>query len=241
MRALIFDIETGANEYAKNFVAPFDKNNPDHMKYGNLKDPEKREAAEKQAYAIYYSRAEKLYPLWAATGRVLSIGHNYSDTPEDEVYVNHISSDMDEKTMLEIFWDMVADIAGTGILVGFNSNNFDIPFLVKRSWINNVTPYPLKEGRWFKPFVVDLYDVWNINGKAEGYPYVSNSMASILNMLNLGNKDTTMGSKFQQVFVEDLDKAIGYAKDDVIYTRRLYDRLSNFIRLKNNERNIESI
>jgi len=241
MRALIFDIETGANEYAKKFIAPFNKDNPDHMKYGNLKDPEKREAAEKQAYAIYYSKAEKLYPLWAATGKVLSIGCNYSDKLEDDVILNHITPHMSEKQMLEIFWDMVADIAGNGILVGFNSNNFDIPFLVKRSWINNVTPFPLKEGRWYKPWVVDLYEVWNINGKSEGYPYVSNSMASVLEMLDIGVKDTTMGAKFQQVFANDLNTALEYARADVIYTRRLFDRLSNFIRMKENERNVESI
>jgi len=148
---------------------------------------------------------------------------------------------MSEKQMLEIFWDMVADIAGNGILVGFNSNNFDIPFLVKRSWINNVTPFPLKEGRWYKPWVVDLYEVWNINGKSEGYPYVSNSMASVLEMLDIGVKDTTMGAKFQQVFANDLNTALEYARADVIYTRRLFDRLSNFIRMKENERNVESI
>lgn len=230
MKVLIFDIETGTNENAKKYVAPFDPDNPDHCKFGNAKKEDLRNEIIKQQMAIYYSKTEKLFPLWAVTGKVLSIGTMFSDD-DKSLNIDYLQEGRSEKQLLESFWSSITEEIP---IVGFNNKRFDLPFLIKRSWINNVTPYPLKEGIWWKPFIVDLYDVWTIGLTSQqlGYPFLRNGLADVLETLGLETKDREMGKKFEKVFYSNREKAIEYATEDIYKTRDLFNRLEDFIRIK---------
>ena len=129
METYVFDIETGPLPMAEltAMLPPFD---PSEVKVGNLKDPEK--VAEKIAQAREEHRANffnkaALDPL---TGRVLAIG--VLDTLTEEAEVLAVP---EEARMLEWFWARCkGEMGRIETMIGFNSNLFDLPFLIRRSW-----------------------------------------------------------------------------------------------------------
>lgn len=243
MKILIFDIETGANEKAKSFVKPFDKDNPDHVKYGNAKKEELREEIVKQAYAVYMSQAEEKFALSAITGKILAISYAVIDdeTNTEIKYVKTLASGVEEIDLLLEFWGLVKEIVESGgIVVGFNSKKFDIPFIVQRSWILSVPTYPLMEGRWFKPFVVDLYEVWTFGMQSTLYKFISNNLKTVSEVLGLGTKGDE-GKKFEKLFYTNPEVAKAYCLNDIDLTLKLYHKLKDFIKVKPkyNERDLE--
>lgn len=242
MRVLIFDIETGGNEHAEKYVKPFDKNNPDHVKYGNTKDPDKRAEIERQAYAIYMSQAKDMFGLSAITGKVLAIGYCLIDEDGNERKWNeYLQPGVTEKELVSNFWQHVADLAvQKGLLVGYNSKRFDIPFLVQRSWILFTPTYPLMEGRWYKHWVIDLYEIVTLGLGAQNYKFISYSLKSLAEVFSIGTKETD-GKRFEKMFYEERDKAITYLDNDIELTTKLYDRIKDFIRIKENNNEGKSI
>ena len=121
MSNYIFGIETGPRSRAElaecvpTFEAP-----------SNWKDSEKIRAYVAEKEAEWFQSAA----LSALTGRVLAIG--YLDAVTDEL--GYFASG-DEAADLAAFWHLVAP---TGYLnsdlIGFSSNRFDLPFLIRRSW-----------------------------------------------------------------------------------------------------------
>ena len=121
---ITFDIETGlspdAAEFAPEFEAP-----------ANYKDPVKIAAYKAEKLTEWVEQAA----LSAVTGRVLAIGLRENGKTT-------IICEDDEAAMLRDFWAFVApDGRIRAPLVGFKSNRFDVPFLVRRSWRNRV-PVP---------------------------------------------------------------------------------------------------
>ena len=68
--------------------------------------------------------------LEPTTDRIICITLKNTETNEIISILNE-----DEKIMLESFWENIKDCDS---LIGFNSDTFDIPYLIKRSIINNV-------------------------------------------------------------------------------------------------------
>lgn len=231
---LIFDIETGANENASRYLEPFDPENPDHIKYGNTKDPIKKAEMAKISEAIYYKQARESFPLNPATGKVLVIGTSV----DGNIEIDYLREGYTEKQLLENFWNKVSNIEiNEGQLIGFKNKTFDIPFVVRRSWINQVAPYPLMEGKWWKPWIVDLYDVWTFSmGRWEmNSKYVRNRLVDVAEILGVGTKDVDGGKNFEVTFFNNIDKALEYARNDVDLTEKVFNRMQDFIRIKNQE------
>jgi hypothetical protein len=231
---LIFDIETGTNENANKYLEPFDPDNPDHIKYGNTKDPVKKAEMARVSEAIYYRQARESFPLNPATGKVLVIGTSVSGN----IDIDYLREGYTEKQLLENFWAKVSDIeSNQGQLIGFKSKTFDIPFVVRRSWINGVTPYPLMEGKWWKPWVTDLYETWTFSmGRWEmNSKYVRNRLVDVAQILGIGTKDIDIGKNFETVFFNNLESALDYARTDVDLTEKIFNILSDFIRIKNRD------
>lgn len=99
--------------------------------------------------------------LDATTGRVVAIGVVLPG--EQPSIIGHDS----EAEMLDEFWANVADaIRWQMPLIGVNIEHFDLPFLIRRSWINRVpVPAGLKQGRYWSPIVTDLMVVWMQGGR----------------------------------------------------------------------------
>ena len=138
MNTILFDIETSPlpeSELAA-LVPPFD---PAEVKTGNLKDPDKIAAKLAEAEANhrrdFFDRAA-LDPL---TGRVLAIGLLKNAEGGMQKAEFRIIGHDDEAQTLREFWSLCrGEMGRINQMVGFNSNLFDLPFLIRRSWKHRV-------------------------------------------------------------------------------------------------------
>jgi len=200
--ALIFDIETGPRsradlaELMPTFEAP-----------ANWKDAEKIRAhlAEKEA-AWFQSAA-----LSAVTGRVLAIG--WLDPFADE---HGFFASGNEAEDLAAFWTFIAPNAYlTGDLIGFNSNRFDLPFLIRRSWRLGVpVPSQLLGGRYLPGECIDIMETWRCGVRED-----SISLDNLARFLGVGRK-TGHGADFASLFDMNRDAALDYLLNDLRLTHR---------------------
>jgi hypothetical protein len=186
---LVFDFETGPQDddvlraMLPDFVAPeppgpFDES---LVKLGNLKKPELiREKIEKareehaasvanyssdvaKARASHWDDFKDKAALSATTGRLVAIGLMY---PSPGARIIDCDSDREEDGLRQ-FWQEVDACLKLGVpMIGFNSNYFDLPFAIRRSWILGVPiPAGVRIGRFFNPLFIDLMRVWALDGR----------------------------------------------------------------------------
>lgn len=190
-----YDIETGARpldeiecfynapvyvEPAK--LPPFDDS---MVKYGNAKREEKRAEIRQEFIAKYQERlateAQALVDhkaefefeaanhkatwlekaaLSPITGRCLLIGIRVGD---GKIFLDNA----DEAEMLGTFWSSVEDWLDRKLpIIGHNSNGFDLPFVVRRSWQLGVpVPREVRQGCYWNPLFMDTMEVWNCGAR----------------------------------------------------------------------------
>ncbi len=211
MNTFIFDIETAPLPEAEleAMIPPFDSMD---VKFGNLKDPDK--IAEKLANAALNHRRDfidkaALDPL---TGCVLAIGAKVLGAGQ----VSIISGD--EADVLASFWNLVqpdSDSLRINQMVGFNTQNFDLPFLIRRSWKHRISvPYGVRRGRYWGDEMVDLRNEWQLGDRmAKG------SLDSICRHLGLGSKGS--GKNFAELWISDRKAAEAYLTNDIALTEAL--------------------
>jgi predicted PolB exonuclease-like 3'-5' exonuclease len=236
-----FDIETGPerDEVLRQFydeskvILPDDpgKFDPKTVKIGNLKDPvkigakiaEERvkhddrvrnwkpevEAIKQQAWTDFINAA----PLSSICGRVLAIGYGIATAGGLKVYID-ISGEWE---MLGYFWDAVVEIRRHGgRLIGHNSNNFDLPFLTRRSWKYGINP-PYLFTKYGKPedFVEDTLRHW---GCGDNRAYVKlDHLAKLMGVE--GKLEGVTGDQFW-VLLRDgqVELARNYLTSDIVAT-----------------------
>jgi uncharacterized protein YprB with RNaseH-like and TPR domain len=215
MKQFVFDIETGAlppDELAA-LLPPFD---PGEVKLGNLKDAakiaEKLREAEESHRRDFIEKAA-LDPL---TGRVIAIGLLYPDSNEFVVI-----GDEDEQKMLREFWDVVrGEMGRVNQAIGFNTRQFDLPFLVRRSWKHRVpVPMAIRRGRYWSDEMIDLREAWQLGDRqARG------SLDSIAKHLGAGSKNGS-GADFAKLWSSDRAKAVEYLRNDLHLTAKVAQTL----------------
>jgi hypothetical protein len=176
------------------------------VRLGNLKDSAKiaeKIAASKASHNAAWLERAALNPL---AGQVLAIGI-LSDTKV-------VLHGMEESELIDRFWLFYDHAHQNGDrLVGFNCCSFDLPFLVRRSWLLGV-PVPqsvLRDNRYWSPTFVDLLDVWRMGNRQE---YISqDELARALGVD--GKPDGITGADFARLFNEDRPRAIEYLKNDL--------------------------
>lgn len=200
------DIETGPADNAIAMLPAFD---PAEIKTGNLKDEAK--IAEKIAAAKASHEADFLNKaaLDATAGRVLLVG--FFDGKEHTQFEGH------EIDILGNTWAMIREVleAGDTKLVFHNGNNFDIPFLIRRSWVNSVTlPMGLlyRDGRYLSDLIVDTMKVWGC-----GDYKATISLDRLARCLGIGSK-TGKGGDFAATYAADKFAALAYAQQDCALT-----------------------
>ena len=201
----IFDIETGPLP-RKQLL----ENMPEFEPPGNIKDPEKIKLKLAEKEAKWMADAA----LNAETLQVLAIG-----VYDDEMDETWIFSE-DEADMIQKFWDLVAPEGYMNFdLIGFNSNAFDIPVLVRRSYILGLkVPPPLKK-RWLPDYCIDLMEMWQCGDRQKRI-----SLDRLCKLCGLEGKNGS-GKFFSQMFEEDQEAAIEYLKNDITITAKLAERM----------------
>jgi hypothetical protein len=234
--SVIFDIETGPLDReviaarSKPFPAfeppaPFD---PEKVKYGNTTDEGKRNAkldAEREKHAKsreqadldyviacdeYFDNLCKKAALSALTGQVLAVGYR-TVAGTDSTIMCDVGT---ENEILSAFWvKYSASKSQNDRMIGFNSNYFDVPYLIQRSWINNVPiPGGVFDGRYLSRNFVDLMDHWScgVRGNKVKLDFVANA-------LGIEGK-TGSGADFADLLIEDREAALNYLRNDIRVT-----------------------
>lgn len=250
MDSVIFDIETGPQplEKLQSFMPPFDPASlgkrpetfdPHTVKLGNLKDKalieekiaKAREAHEKSIaeFDDKLANGEKNYwsdilaraALDALTGRVIAIGYSGK-----KVQIDAVSESKTEEMIIANFWKTYEGLAKSGRkIVGFNIEEFDIPFLVQRSYILGIAvPRSLfSQGKYLDSTFIDLRKLW----KAGRYQ-ATGTLDSICRACGIGGKpDGIDGSMFAELYFDPArrDEALKYLLNDLDMPRKLAERM----------------
>lgn len=246
---VVFDIETGALplEKLKEICDPFDVASlgvhpggfdPKSVKLGNIKDQakidEKIEACRvkhqeavadfekkmKTGEADYWSNLQSTAAFSAMRAEVLAIGY-YGKQSQ----IDHQTEERSEADLLVQFWAMYSKCRSSSRkMVGFNIREFDLPFLMQRSWINQVdVPASVMNGRYLDGLFLDLRDVWRA-----GVTRLEGSLDSISRAFGIGQKpEGTTGADFGRLF-RDLEQrylAIEYLSNDLVMTKAMAERM----------------
>lgn len=130
---------------------------------------------------------------------------------------NTILMDDNEKRLLEHFWKKWNELRMGGTpIVGFNITNFDLPFIVTRSFINNIkiTPFTLK-------FVVDLRE------KVNAYRYgpsrgTLKDFGKALGIPEIGMDGSHIAMLWKN---KEFEKIKSYLENDLLITDKMYQRM----------------
>ena len=221
---IIFDIETGPLPTAtlEKLLPPFDAA---EVKLGNLKDPDKIREKIQQAEKNHLGDFINTAALSPITGQVLAIGFKVDDMPTRIIVATPGTEIEMESEVIAAFWRLYHDAKDDGYkchpqMIGFNSNRFDLPFLIRRSWALRMHwPYELRNGRYWSPNCIDLREIWQLGDHQAG-----GSLDAICRTLGLGQKNGN-GALFYKTLAEDREAALAYARNDVEMTARLAERL----------------
>jgi len=232
---VVFDIETeGATsiEFVKSINPPYPKFDPSGVKCGNLKTEEEKAAKIEAAFTAHQEQeeahwAEKISKaaLSAETGRVVTIGYLPVGAPDDAAYLD--DADFDEERLLRRFWAGYEKVVRLqGRIIGWNSNGFDVPYLIKRSWIVGVpVPPGVFRGKWISDTFVDLMQVWTVH---EFKKFVK--LDACARVLGIGNKtdQACCGAEFAKWYRDPKrhEEAKRYGLLDLTLTRDIYRRLA---------------
>lgn len=158
--------------------------------------------------------------LHAHTGKVIAIGYSFGNRePVVDFELN------DEKRLLETFWNLIVDEHGamTHQVFGFNSNNFDIPFMVRRSWINDVeVPPTIFYRRGGRMYLNDMFKDVMLEWSCGSMEKVK--LDVVAKSLGVGAKNGN-GALFYKQVLEDYEQASEYLKNDVDLVRKCANKM----------------
>lgn len=215
-RTILFDIETGALPESE--LTQF---MPDTWPVGNAKDPAKVAAIVAEKKAAWLADAA----LDALTGQILAIGliEDIGVMQEGGTFfcLGNDEAASGEKTLLKTFWDFVGTDTGAQmpVLIGFNCNSFDLPFLIRRTWKHGLqVPVGIRRGRYWGDQIIDLRDVWQCGDRQ-----ACGSLDTIAKHLGIGAK-TGNGKDFAALWHTDRTKAMEYLTQDLRLTEAIAKR-----------------
>ena len=193
------------------------------VKYGNTKDPVKRSEIAAKHQAAFWKKKEEKAALNPHTAEVCGIGYKTADTIIIDIRPS-------EKDMINAFWETFKDIISGARprkeLVGWNIKGFDLPFLVKRSWILGISVPTVRTGRYWDSLFTDIKEEYNFCEYGWQREMGLESVATILN-LNMPRMHNIKGKDFHKWVEKDLAKATQYLEDDCEEVYQIADRILN--------------
>jgi hypothetical protein len=209
---LVFDIETGPQELEElqKVVPPFDESK---VPLGRATKPDTIKKTVEKAREAYWPDVQKRAALSAITGQVLAIGYNGARLAID---------DRPERELLLRFWELYRKSESQSrSMVGHNLFGFDLPFIVRRSWIHGlaVPGSVIAKDRYWHPIFIDTMRVWQLGNYSDKFI----SLGDLGRALGLGGKseDEVTGANFHEFWAAGGDKkqlACDYLKRDLELT-----------------------
>jgi predicted PolB exonuclease-like 3'-5' exonuclease len=186
----------------------------------NIKDPEKIEADISAKRQAYRDKAA----LDPYSGRVIAIGRA---TDDQEIICEHFNGESSaERDIVDDFWELYRENP-SHMFCGFNILNFDLPFLIRRSFclgvqvpkdVNGVFNFASTNGRRMGPRFLDLMDFWKLGNYQDRI-----SLSNFAVHCGFKPKDGS-GKDFAGLLRTDNKEAIRYLKNDVSLVRSIYNR-----------------
>jgi uncharacterized protein YprB with RNaseH-like and TPR domain len=158
------------------------------------------------------SDAEKSKLINPIDSRIVAIGVRHNE-------VDQIFCDSSEIQMLEGFWNAYRNLAPAQSLVplvGFNIKDFDLPFLLARSFINFVK---------IRPFLIS--EVIDLREKLCAYSHTTRARGRLKEYGALmGIEDIGInGSHIADLCIQNnMDEIVRYLKHDLLITDRMFQR-----------------
>ena len=167
----------------------------------------------------------KKLSLDACTARIACIG--VIELDEFEPISVHSFIDADEAVVLNKFWDSIRSHRIQGF-VAHNGLSFDLPFIWRRSVVNQVRPSMKFDLRKFSNgFVFDTMNVWS-NWETRN----SVSLQKLATALGIGNKSGVAAGVCQMWQEGRFSELTSYCLQDCVLTYECYCRM-NFERAAN--------
>lgn len=228
------------------------------VKYGRAKKPETKERilAEKKAKHLADKEAyEKKTANWPKekkrilaeafesfiedaalspiTGRVCAIGYYYPGQ-KDPYRIDQAGPGDNtdhEAAVLAGLWSQcnAVRIKRGSKMIGFNSNGWDLPFCIRRSWAHSIkVPDWIYEqkGRWtnLAPMFVDLLQIWKLGEQWYKSPVegIKHNLDTICKFMGVGRKTPGISGKdFHRLYLTEPEKAMKYLRTDLDLTHGL--------------------
>lgn len=176
---------------------------PEFSAPSNYKDAEKIQA--------YKAKKQEEWLLDAAgsalSGKVLAIA--LQEPCKDVAF---FADGADETQILQNFWDFYRNHCDCRF-VGFGCNGFDIPFLVRRSWLNRVVVPNIFRGRFLNGNFVDLLQVWGCG---------TSERATLANLAKFfGVKYEVIQTPFEALWSISRQTALDAMRRDILAIRRI--------------------
>ena len=189
-------------------------------------EPDKRDATIEEQETVWKSKLA-LSPL---TGQILMFGF---DLYRDVTYERGVFFQADNCMCIQetrvidervLILQIIEHINATDLIIGHNIKEFDLPFIINRCKKHGIKPPDVGrmiKGRWYwDETIVDTMDLWACGKYKEMV-----SLNNLAKYFGLEPKEETIAKNFEQVFNDDLEKAIEYCKTDIELTKQIYEKL----------------
>lgn len=153
------------------------------------------------------------------TGQVLMVGKENCDG----LFCIKQDESLDEVSLLEL---VCVDLFQADLIIGHNIKDFDLPFIINRCRKHGIKPPSIgynKGSKWYwNDNIIDTMELWGAGKWKEMI-----SLNNLCKYFGIPVKDESIGKNFEQVFNDDIEKAIEYCKGDVERTKLIYEKLTH--------------
>lgn len=236
-----FDIETIAKPLAEleSLIPEFD---PESVKFGNTKDEAKRAVMVEEAKKKHRENFIRDAALNPVTSTCKMVGFYREEkaiiyVQADDIEAARVLRDHGDKVGAEVRpisseAVMIQNaLASASVwfdsieqkLVSYFGNNWDLPYLHRRAWLNGVAANPriFRKGRYYRDNVVDLYDEW---GMGERFP-ATGGLKGLAKMLKCPSQKEGSGEMFGDLYARDPIAALDYLINDLRVTDECAERM----------------
>ena len=215
MNYLYFDIETAPLPDAVEKIRKLKPFDPDSVKMGNIKDPAKRNEKLVASEVAHYDTLLEKAALDPRFSYVCAVG-----TWHDGIYDATFCKDpAGELECIQFAWRAMNINSEHHHNVGWNSHKFDLPFLLKRSWVNRQrVPSTVLNGNGFARSQIDLMKVWCANQYGEFA-----GLTATAEFLGVAQPRAhgVESKHFHKVLLKDPEAAQAYLADDLTELARI--------------------
>jgi len=242
MLIAVIDLESIPNQSIPQECIPqFD---PESVKYGNIKDPDKIELKKIEARESFMANRDKQMSLDPGLLQICTfVGLKYDTDSKDVIsQVSVQVTDEDRADDLEAVtdgWNFIRSVAMERTpIITFNGLSFDFPAMFQRAIIQDVPVDPVMYqrlmGRYNNPYHYDLLPILTNSHRIADW--AGKNLDFWLQLYKIGTKGEMDGSQVYEAWKnKEFDRIKQYCMKDVANTANLFVRVAPWIKIEKGE------